>query len=158
MADSNDLDLDLETQDNKGSLPEQRIKELSNKVKLTSKERDELAESNKQATARAESATKEVEFYKGFSTLAGTYPNASEHTDEIKAKVLAGYTVEDATVSVLAKQGKLTSTPQERQSAAGGSATNPPGKSGPKELKDMSRDEKRQALMDAEARGDIGVE
>ena len=64
---------------------------------------------------------------------------------------MSGYTVEDATVAVLAKEGKLTGMPTPQppvENPAGGSAiTNLGG--GEKSLNEMSRDEKRAALVDA---------
>lgn len=138
---------------------EERIKDLSQKVKLTAQERDELKGLNQQLSSEKENLSKEVDFYKNFSSSTGKYPGAAEHVDDIRAKVLAGYDVEDATVAVLARAGKLSgSTPApEREIRAGGSATNLPPSGGTKNLRDMSREEKRAALMEAETRGDISL-
>lgn len=147
-----ELDKDLQDEE---VVENPRIKELSNKVKLTAKERDELAELNKTLTLERNNAQKEVSFYKDFTGVTSKYANASQYTDQIKTKVLAGYTVEDATVSVLAKEGKLTTPAPEKESAAGGSAVVPPNAQGPKPLSEMTTAEKFAALKEAEAKGDI---
>ncbi len=136
---------------------EKRIKELSNKVKLTSEERDELLKANEKIEAERDTAKKEVEFYSSFSDASDKYPLAKDFKDQIKEKVLSGYTVEDATVAVLASEGKLTATPQETESPGGGSATNPPAMDGPKSLNEMSREEKRAAVLDAIDKGEISL-
>jgi len=152
--DSEDIDVDLdETSDNK---VEKRIKELSKKVKLTSQERDELIKTKQKLEVERDSAKKEVEFYSSFSNATDKYPGAKDFKEKIKEKVLAGYTVEDATVAVLASEGKLT-TPTETENVAGGSATNPPSEGGPKPLEEMTREEKREEVLKAVERGDISV-
>lgn len=130
---------------------EQRINELSDKVKLTAQERDELAKTKSQLESEKAAVEKERDFSNAFIDAISQYPQARDHKDEIKAKVLSGYTMEDATVSVLAKAGKFS---PERPSPAGGSATITPSPT-PKSPSEMNRDELRQALVDAEKRGDI---
>lgn len=139
---------------------EQRIKNLSEKVKLTAKERDELDALNKQKDEQLGVKDKEIEFYKSFSQVV-TKPEfaaASEYQDSIREKVLGGYTVEDATLSVLNKEGKYTPPPPkapEAESPAGGSAINTLQSGTDKSVGEMNREEKRAALMEAERRGDI---
>lgn len=157
MAEKKELDAHLESDGQGNSLAKERIEELSTKVKLTAQERDELKELNVKVTSERDSANKEVEFYKGFTAVTAKYPNAGEHTDEIRTKVLAGYTVEDATVSVLNSAGKLIPAKVDKQTAAGGSATNIPT-GGKKEIKDMSQAERREQLMEAQNRGDFGTD
>lgn len=135
---------------------EKRIKQLSNKVKLTSKERDELAEAKDKLEVERDNAKKEVEFYSTFSDTTDKYPAAKEYKDKIKEKVLAGYSIEDAAVAILAKEGKLT-MPQKVDNPAGGSATNTPMTGDTKPLEEMSRDEKRAELVKAIERGDISL-
>lgn len=110
-----------------------------------------------EAEAKVQSSQKEVEFYSSFSDSLGQYPQASAYKDTIREKVMAGYTVEDATISVLAKEGKLTQSDPVRQSPAGGSASNQIQQGGAKSIGDMTRDEKRQAILDAEKKGDIST-
>lgn len=139
---------------------EERIKDLSSKVKSASEERDTAnAKAESEATARL-AAEKERDFYSSFSESTAKFPNASEYKNKIKAKVMAGYTVEDATVAVLNSEGKLTQSappPPTPAPAAGGSAVNQLPATGTKTVSEMNRDEKRQALMDAEKRGDISL-
>ncbi len=120
-----------------------RFKDLSEKVETTAKERDE-------ATAKAEAAQKEVEFYKGFSKVSSKYEGAADYQDKILEKVNSGYDLEDATISVLAKAGKFTAPQVQRQSPAGGSAPTAIQSGDEKPISEMTRAEKRAALEEAE--------
>lgn len=163
MADE-DIDLDL-LDDNitKKNQIEERFNSLNGKVITTAKERDEAnAKLQAETTARA-SAEKERDFYASFSDSISKYPNASGYRDAIKEKVMGGYSVEDATVAVLAREGQLqaptnfTPPTPPPQSPAGGSSPSFPTGTGAKPIGDMNREEKRQALHDAEKRGDISM-
>ncbi len=110
-----------------------------------------------EAEAKAQASEKEVSFYKDFSGSMSKYPQANEYQDEIKGKVMSGYSVEDATVAVLAREGKLQPQAPQRQSPAGGSASNQIQSGGNKQLGEMTRDERRQAIRDAEAAGAISL-
>lgn len=153
------LDTELETQNK----VEKRIKDLSEKVKLTSEERDEKEKLLKESSEKIAGLEKERDFFSSFGDSVSKYPQASAFKDAIKEKVLHGYTVEDATIAVLAKEGKLTGesstnvAPVKRENPAGGSAINQPMSGGQKPLSEMTREEKRAALMEAEARGDLGM-
>lgn len=134
-------------------------------IKLNSeKKAAEFAAAEAQAkTAEAEAAKvaaeKDRDFYASFTESTAKYPGAAEYKDKIKEKVQAGYSLEDATVSVLNKEGKLTqSAPKvEIAPAAGGSAVNQLPDGGSKTLKEMTRDEKRQALIEEEKKGNISL-
>jgi hypothetical protein len=143
-----DEDLDLELEDN--NAVEKRIKSLSEKVKLTAQERDEKDSLLKERDSTIASLNKEKDFYASFSDSTAKYPNASEYKDKIREKVMSGYDVEDATVAVLAKEGKLnyTAPVAPRDNPAGGSAVANIG-SGEKSMNEMSKDEKRAALVEA---------
>ena len=126
----------------KPSPAEERITQLSEKVRLTSAERDEkdrlLGE-----------VTKERDFYSGFSEVVTTNPLAKDHKDDILAKVKLGYTVEDATFAVLGKAGKLGQNapkPAEPMNPAGGSAVINPSPSEDKKPSEMTQAERRAAL------------
>ncbi len=127
------------------SRAEDRIKQLSDKVELTSKERDEKdgllkAEREKNATLE-----KENTFNSGFADMLGTHPMAKDHKDDIKAKVLSGYTVEDATLAVLGKAGKLGG-PSAPTQVAGGSADTALPLGGVKAPGEMTQQERREQL------------
>ncbi len=132
----------------KPSRPENRFKDLSEKVETTAKERDE-------ANAKAVAAEKEVEFYKGFSKVSSKYEGASDYQDKILEKVNSGYDLEDATISVLAKAGKLQNSLQARQSPAGGSASTAIQAGDDKPVSEMTTAEKREKLLEYE-RGNPG--
>jgi len=148
-----ELDLKDEKTEDKSNPTKERIEELSGKVKTTATERDT-------EKARAEKAEKERDFFEGFSGILGTHPAAKDHKDEIKAKVLAGYTVEDATFAVLGKAGKIGEAPAQTKKidAAGGSADVNAGVRNTGSKKDpanMTQAEKRAMLVDAERDGAI---
>ena len=152
MADEIDLDLNQDDSDEniKNNKVEKRIKDLSEKVKNTAQERDDTVKAKAEAEARALNAEKERDFYSSFTDSTAKYPGAIEFKDKIKEKVMAGYDVEDATISILAREGKLTNAPSKRESPAGGSATNALKDGGEKSLNEMTRDEKRAKLMEAD--------
>ena len=156
MTDEFDLD-QLEENINKTNKVEQRLKDLSEKVRLASQERDEKDTLLKQKEIEIANANKERDFYSKFSDSTAKYAGAHEFKDKIREKVMAGYDVEDATVAVLAKEGKLSQPTQvvEKDTVAGGSATTALKGEGKKNLSEMSRDEKRQMLLEAEAKGEI---
>ena len=154
MADELDLDLDETSQEvNK---TEKRIKDLSEKVKLTSQERDEKDKLLQEKDQKLVNAEKEVDFFKNFSQMTSKYSGANEYQDQIKEKVMAGYDVEDATISILAKEGKFVTpepSPLPRESPIGGSAVNAMKSGGDKSIGEMTQEERKSALLQAEAEG-----
>ncbi len=122
------------------SRTEERITELSDKVKTE-------AEARQKAEADKAEAERRATFAEGFADVVGTNPAAKDHKDEIKEKVLKGYTVQDATFAVLGAAGKLGgATPPTPPQVAGGSAPTNPGSTGQKEAKDMTQEERRAQL------------
>ncbi len=126
---------------------EDRIRQLSDKVELTSKERDEMKVLVGERDKTIADLQKENAFNSGFSDILGTHPAAKDHKDEIKAKVLAGYTPEDAAFAVLGKAGKLGNTAEvvAPQVAGGPSAVNNT-QTGEKSVQDMTQAERRARL------------
>lgn len=122
-----------------------RFKQLSETVETTAKERDE-------ANAAKQAAEKELEFYKSFSKISSKpeYSAAPDYQDKIKEKVLLGYDMEDAAISVLGKAGKYNAPVRERSSPAGGSASTAIQAGDDKPVAEMSRAEKRAALLEIE--------
>ncbi len=158
---TDELDLDLEWEEGHiNTKTQERIQGLSNKVKTTAEERDAEAKARAEAEERASKAEKESAFYASFSDVTAKYSSAAEYKDAIKEKVMSGYSVEDATVAVLAKEGKFSQPVQQApapgvQAIAGGSSVNTPTMGAEKTVGQMSRDELREALLEAERRGDI---
>ena len=152
-----ELDLD-ENQENINKV-EKRIKSLSEKVKLTSEERDELKGLNENLTTEKANLSKERDFYKGFNQVSTKYPGAHEYQDKILEKVNAGYDVEDATISILAKEGKYNpSQPKEEiEKAAGGSAATALKGNDSKTPQEMSQDERRAMLLEMESKGELSL-
>lgn len=153
MADEPELDPQVEEENR----IEKRIKDLSGKVKSTSEERDAAKTLAEKAEMDRQVALKDVEFYKNFNTIASKYQGSTEYQDKIREKVMAGYSLDDAAVSVLNSEGKFTPTaPVVKTSPAGGSApTNLV--SGEKSLAEMTQAERRAQLIEAERKGDIGL-
>ena len=155
MEDEIDLDR-IDENINSNNRVEARITKLTEKVKLTEKERDELNVLVKQKDEELATANKERDFYSKFSDSSAKYEGANEFKDKIREKVMAGYDVEDATVAVLAKEGKLTSPPApvaEKDTVAGGSASTAISGDGEKPMSEMTKEEKRAALT--ENQGDL---
>ena len=146
MAEIDKIDSELE----KENKVEERIRDLSGKVKTTAEERDKMKAEKEAETQARTTAEKERDFYKDFSKLSSKFPNAGEHQDKILEKVKVGYTVEDATVAVLNSAGKLL--PQKEETNAGGSATTPPPK-GNKSVEEMTQAEKKEILKEILIRG-----
>ena len=160
MAEEN-LDLEsLDTEIERDNKIEKRIKDLSEKVRLTAEERDEQKHLLEEKISANENLQKENSFLNSFGDTLGKYPEASSYKDKIKEKVLKGYSVEDATISTLASEGKFNPPTQPVppvENPAGGSAITPTLTGGQKSISEMSREEKRAKLIEAEARGDLSA-
>ena len=155
MAEEFELDLEGSEDINKTEL---RIKNLSSKVRDTATERDEARAEAEKLKAEAETAQKERDFFKGFSEVSSKYPGASEYQDAILEKVNAGYSTEDATVSVLNANGKLMPQTVEAPqpiTAGGGSSATVLLDSGSKSVSEMSQAERREALMNPDIQGEL---
>lgn len=155
MADELELDLN---EDNSEEITrkDSRIKTLSDKVKSTAEERDALAKAKEESEAKAMAAQKDADFYKGFNQTSTKYPGSNEYQDKIREKVALGLDIDEATMLVMAKEGKYTPpvVPIERESAAGGSA-NTSMKGGEDKSPDkMTQAERLSALLEAEAKGE----
>lgn len=161
MNNDNELDLTLDELDSVETNAENKLKvknrfeKLSEKVILTSKEKEELAKAKEALENEKNSLAKERDFYKDFSVNVSKYPQASDFQDKILEKVKQGYATEDAIVSVLNKEGKLTASVETKPApqVEGGSA--PTTFEGEKGLSDMTAEEKRNALLDADKRGEV---
>ena len=136
-----------------------RINELSDKVAIEAKAREEAEASRKKAEAESAANAKERDFYKSFSGEASKYSAASKYEEDIKAKVMAGYTVADATVSVLAAKGELTAsrTVDKIESAGGSAGTTITGNT-QKKPSEMTQAERLSALQDLEKSGEISIQ
>lgn len=129
---------------------EERITDLSSKVKIASEERDA-------ALAKVEAAEKKAAFAEGFVDVIAANPAAKDHKVDIEAKFASGYTLQDATFAVLGAAGKLGAPKVDRQPVAGGSASTNVTVQADKAIDQMTREEKRAALVEAERKGDLGL-
>lgn len=147
--------------------PEKKTHPIDKRITKALSDRDTaLAEKEKLVKAKTDEEKKRLEaekdrdFYKGFSTLNSKYPGASEYQDKILEKVRAGYEQEDATISILAKEGKYTPPPPpepDKENPAGGSATTQVKTGTSKSLSEMKPEEKLDILKDLERKGDFSV-
>lgn len=158
MADEFDLEESSEEH-----VIDKRIKNLSDKVKLTSDERDEKDRLLQEKLTENEGLVKERDFLNSFGDTLAKHPEAASFKDKIKERVMKGYSVEDATAAVLVAEGKynppkIEIAPKEAplESIIGGSSPTIHS-TGEKTLQQLTRDEKRAKLMEAEQRGDISV-
>ena len=160
MADELDLE-QLDDEIEKDNKVEKRIKDLSEKVRLTSEERDEKNRLLSERDQKIAELERENSFNSGFADVLASHPVAKDHKDDIRAKVLSGYSVEDATFAVLGKAGKLGQQapppPPKPENPAGGSAVTQPITGEEKKLNELTREEKRAKLLEAETRGDISI-
>lgn len=152
--DENELNLDLGSDQGEELQVKNRFQKLSDKVKTTAKEKEEaLAKVKAEEDARLK-AEKERDFFRDFSKLSSKYPNATDYQDKILEKVNGGYTAEDATLAILAKEGKLQAPPPPPpDSPAGGSAATVITDSD-KDIGQMSKDDKRNVLLELEKKGE----
>lgn len=152
-----ELDLNLEENNNEEiTRKDNRIKSLSDKVKATAEERDAKAKALEEAEAKAKVAQADAEFFKTFNKVSAKFSGANDYQDKIREKVALGLDVEEATMLVLAKEGKYSPPvqPLVRESAAGGSAATGITDSVEKKPGQMSRDELRAQLQEIESRGE----
>jgi len=124
------------------SRSEERITQLSEKVKAE-------AEAKEQALKAQADAEKRAQFSEGYADFVVAHPAAKEFKEQIKEKVLAGMSVEDAGYAILGKAGKLGGVEVPQPQVAGGSASTTPAPAGQKPVQEMSQDERRAELAKA---------
>lgn len=153
-------ELNLEEDNNEEiTRKDSRIKSLSDKVK----EKAELANAEKaradKAEAERQTALKDAEFFKNFNTTSTKYPGSNEYQDKIREKVALGLDVEEATMLIMAKEGKYTppEAKVERESPAGGSASTSIQGGEEKTPDKMSQAERLEALKEIEAQGGLDL-
>lgn len=135
-----------------------RFEKLSEKVIETSKERDDALAKIQMETDAKVQLEKERDFYKTFSQISSKHPEAANYQDQILERVNKGYDAEEAALAVLAKEGKLNYQPtppiqgSKPQAEGGSAATTFPGD---KSLQDMSTEEKRNLLLEADKDGSL---
>ena len=162
MAEGQEDILDLEDSESveRQYKVEKRIKDLSEKVKLTSEERDEKERLLQERDIKISGLEKERDFLNSFGDAMAKYPDAISYKDKIKEKVLKGYSMEDAINSTLILEGKYNPPVKPEVSSenpAGGSAATQPITGGEKPISELTREEKRVKLLEAEQRGDISI-
>jgi hypothetical protein len=157
MDDELDLNLEEDTSREIINRRDKKINSLSEKLGNTEKEKAELAKAKEEAEAKAQAAQKDADFFKGFNSISSKYQGAGEYQDQIREKVMSGYDMEDAAISILAKEGKYQPLQPEarREMAAGGSASIGINQQADKPLNSMSREEMRSQLQELESKGEF---
>lgn len=150
------MDENNQTVEEKNQL-EERQKNLVADKKAAEAKAEAEAKSRQEADAKVALLEKERDFLNSFSDSIAKYPSAPEFKDKIKEKVMAGYSVEDATISTLHSEGKLSSTPTPMGNVTGGSSATQITNQGSKTVQEMNSVERWDALREAERRGDIGL-
>lgn len=153
-----DNEFDLTEDDSKEIITrkDKKINSLSEKLEITEKERADLALKAETEAQAKETAEKERDFFKGFNSMSSKYQGATDHQEKIWDKVKSGYDIEDATISVLAKEGKYNPpSHEERFTAAGGSASTGITDQVEKAPKDMDQSERLAILKDMESKGEF---
>lgn len=151
MAEELELNLDNEN----FNKTEERIRNLSSKVKEAADQRDVEKTAREAAEAKAIAAEQKASFLDEFSNVSGKYTGSTDFKDKIWDKVKSGYSTEDATVSVLNAEGKLAPAAPEPVAPSGGGSAITQIPTGSLSIDTMSREDKRQALMDAEKEGEL---
>jgi hypothetical protein len=159
MDENLDLNLDeldqIEANADKKLQVKNRFQQLSDKVKSEAQEKEKAQAEAKANAERIVALEKEAESLKTFSQLSSKYPEASNYQEQILERVNKGYDPEEATLAVLAKEGKLAMPePPRPEGVEGGSAmTRIP--EGDKPPGDMSTGEKLSALQELEKSGEL---
>ena len=131
---------------NEPSDSEKRIKQLSDKVRLTSEERDELKKLADEKDSKLVEKDRELSFANGYADVLSQHPDAKDFKEDIKSKVMAGMSVEDATFAVLGKAGKLGQQVDSAPIAGGSAATTMAQAPAEKSVNDMTQAERRAEL------------
>lgn len=165
MQDENlDLNLDeldqIEANSEKTLQVKNRFQQLANDKRTLAQQKEQTEAKLKEEAEARSKAEKSLEFYRTFSQISAKQPEATNYQEQILEKVNTGLSVEDATLLVLAKEGKLGPPQGQVQSqtrtedVAGGSAINhmPEGDRTPSE---MSINEKEAQLREMEKSGEL---
>ncbi len=157
MNDELNLDLDtIESNAQQNLQVKDRFAKLTEKGIEAEKARQEADAKATVEAERADKAERDLEFYKSFNQISSKHPGASDYQDQIKERVDKGYDPEEATIAVLAKEGKFGGQPQTFQAnptVAGGSAQTNLGEGGNKSVSEMTQAEKVELLLQAEKEG-----
>lgn len=138
-VDENGNEIIIQTEPVTVNPAQERITQLSDKVK-------EEGTARVAAETKAADAEKRAVFAEQYADIVATNPAAKEFKADIKAKVDAGLSVEDATFAVLGKAGKLGGRTPDPVMPAGGSATVASPQGGTKAVGEMSQTERRAQL------------
>lgn len=157
-----DLNLDeIEKDINNKNTVEERVRNLHAGKKEAETKFEAESKARQEAEAKIATLEKESTFLNSFSDSIAKYPTATQFKDEIKNKVMSGYSVEDATVAILHSKGQLgtaqsvAQTIERVENSMGGSAPTQLANNAPKSAGQMTQAERLEGLREAEKRGDL---
>lgn len=156
MTDELNLD-DIEKDITNKNAVEDRIRNLHASKKEAELKLETESKARTEAESKLAQMEKDTSFLNSFSDVTAKFPTASEYKDKIREKVNMGYSVDDATVSILVAEGKYTPPAPQRENIAGGSAANQITNQPVKKLNELTSTERWDMLKEAEKRGDIGL-
>lgn len=149
----------IETDINNKNAVEERVRKAISDKKESEARADAAIKAKAESDEKLAQMEKETKFLNSFSEALGKNPEAAEYRDKIKEKFNSGYSLNDALITTLVGEGKYTPPPVQRENVAGGSASNQiVNNNASKSVGQMSKDEKLQGLLDAEKRGDLGLQ
>jgi hypothetical protein len=148
---------ELQEDINSKNAVEERFINLNKRAKEAEEKAQTFEKAKAESDAKIAQMEKETSFLNSFSDVTAKFPMASEYKDKIKEKVMSGYSVDDATVSILVSEGKYTPPKAPIENVGGGSAPNQIVSQGTKSVAEMSREERWEALKDAERKGYLGL-
>lgn len=147
----------VETEINNKNAVEDRVRKAISDKKEAEAKVEISAKAQADAELKLAEMQKETNFLNSFTDVTAKFPTATEYKDKIKEKVMSGYSVDDATVSVLHAEGKYQAPVQKIENVTGGSAPNQITGQPSKTVQEMSNTERWDALKEAEKRGDISL-
>lgn len=143
------------------SRSEDRIKDLVNKLSEQERKYSLEIEDREKKMEKLQKEIEEARFEIDFSNELPKYPHAAQYKEEIKEYMNKGLAVSEATLIVLGKHNKLVTSDQMKKAevenlSLGGSAPNLKI-SREKNPEEMTQAERRNALIDLENEGVVGV-
>lgn len=144
----------IDTSEDAKLLVKNRYQQLANDKRTLSLEKEALEKAKAESDAKFQALEKESNFLKSFNQLSAKYPEANNFQDKILERVNQGLDPEEATLLVLAKEGKLQNQPVKTPSAEGGSASTNVA-DGDKTLDQYTTAEKLSALQEMEKSGEL---
>lgn len=143
----------MENEEIKSNAVEERMTNLNKRAKEAEEAKAQALKEKADSDAKVAQMEKENNFLNSFTDISAKFPGATEFKDKIREKVMSGYSAEDATVSILHSEGKLS--PSKVENVSGGSAPNQLNTPPTETLQDLVKSGKVwETLKDLENKGE----